>query len=40
MVIGKNGSKISIIGREARLDIEKFLGTKVNLQLWVKVTKD
>ena len=40
MLIGKNGSKISIIGREARLDIEKLLGTKVNLQLWVKVTKD
>jgi len=28
------------IGAEARRDIENLLGTKVNLQLWVKVRED
>ena len=28
------------IGTEARKDIENLLGTKVNLQLWVKVEKN
>ena len=28
------------IGQTARLDIEKLLGSKVNLQLWVKVEKN
>lgn len=40
IVIGKNGEKIKQIGTAARLDIEKFLGQKVFLQLWVKVIAD
>ncbi|WP_313962588.1 GTPase Era, partial [uncultured Parvimonas sp.] len=37
MVIGKNGSMILKIGKFARLDIEKFLDSKVNLKLFVKI---
>ena len=40
IVIGKKGSKIKRIGMLARSDIEKFLDSKVNLQLWVKVEKN
>lgn len=40
MVIGKGGKMLGKIGKESRLDIEKLLGTKVNLKLWVKVSKD
>ena len=28
------------IGQESRNDIEKLMGTKVNLQLWIKVRED
>ena len=37
MVIGKNGDKIKVIGREARIDMEELFGRKVYLELWVKV---
>lgn len=40
IVIGKGGSMLKSIGSKARLDIQKLLGKKVNLQLWVKVRKD
>ena len=40
MVIGKGGKMIQKIGSEARQDIERLMDTKVNLQLWVKITKD
>lgn len=40
MVIGKGGKMLKEIGREARLDIENLLGSKVYLELWVKVQKD
>lgn len=40
IVIGKKGSMIKKIGIDARSEIEKFLDSKVNLQLWVKVEKD
>lgn len=40
MVIGKNGQMISIIGREARMDIENLMDTQVNLQCWVKIAQD
>ena len=36
IVIGKGGEKIKQIGTAARLDIEKFLGKKVFLELWCK----
>lgn len=37
IVIGKGGEKIKQIGTAARIDIEKFLGKKVFLELWTKV---
>ena len=40
IVIGKNGQMLKRIGTYARQDIEKMLGRKVNLQIWVKVKKD
>lgn len=36
IVIGSGGIKLREIGRMARLDIEKMLGKKVFLELWVK----
>ena len=39
-IIGKQGAMLRTIGAEARRDIENLLGTKVNLQLWVKVRED
>lgn len=40
IVIGKGGSKLKEIGQTARVDIESLLGSKINLQLWVKVEKN
>lgn len=40
IVIGKRGSKLREIGQSARMDIEALLGSRVNLQLWVKVEKN
>ncbi len=40
IIIGKQGSMLKKIGASARVDIEKMLECKVNLQLWVKVKKD
>ena len=40
IIIGKSGSKIKRIGTEARADIEKLLGRRVHLQLFVKVVED
>lgn len=37
MIIGANGSKLKAIGQAARIEIEGLVGTKVFLQLWVKV---
>ncbi len=37
IIIGKGGAMLKKILTEARHDIEKFLGIKVNLQCWVKV---
>lgn len=37
IIIGKAGRKLKGIGKSAREDIERFLDSKVNLQLWVKV---
>lgn len=37
IIIGKNGALLKMIGTNARHDIERLLGTKVFLQLWVKV---
>jgi len=40
IVIGKQGAVLKKIGTLARVDIERFLGTKVYLELWVKVKAD
>ena len=40
IIIGKHGAMLSLIGKEARIDIESLLGMRVNLQLWVKVRSD
>ncbi len=37
MVLGKGGERIKAIGTQARLGLEKLLGCKVRLNLWVKV---
>lgn len=37
IIIGKKGAMLKKIGALAREDMESFLGTKVNLQTWVKV---
>ena len=40
IVIGKGGKKLKEVGKRARRDIEMLLGSKVYLELWVKVQKD
>ncbi|WP_428909165.1 GTPase Era [Niallia sp. Krafla_26] len=40
IVIGKQGKMLKEIGKRARIDIENLLGSKVYLELWVKVQKD
>ena len=40
IIIGKSGTTLKRIGSDARKDIEWLLGTRVNLQLWVKVKED
>ena len=40
ILIGKGGDDIKRIGTEARIDIEKFLGKKVFIELFVKVEKE
>ena len=40
IVIGKNGNQLKKIGSLARADIERLLGRKVYLQLWVKIRAD
>lgn len=40
MIIGKGGRKLKGIGKSAREEIEALLGTKVYLELWVKVKEN
>ena len=40
IIIGKNGAMLKRIGTSARKDLEKMLGVKVNLKVWVKVKED
>jgi GTP-binding protein Era len=40
IIIGKKGALLKEVGQLARKDIEKLLGSKIFLELWVKVQKD
>jgi len=40
IVIGKDGNMLKQIGTASRLELEKFLGSHLYLNLWVKVKKD
>ncbi len=40
IIIGKKGDLLKQVGQLARRDIEKLLGSKCYLELWVKVRKD
>jgi len=40
IVIGTQGEMLKKVGTDARFDIEKLIGQKVYLQLWVKVKKN
>src|SRR5574344_1039232 len=37
IIIGKDGAMLKRIGTYARQDLERMIGTKVNLKIWVKV---
>lgn len=40
IVIGAKGSMLKEVGKQARADVENLLGSKVFLELWVKVKKE
>lgn len=40
IIIGRGGSMLKRIGTQSRIDIEKMVERKVNLQIWVKVRKN
>ncbi|TMV44604.1 GTPase Era [Paenibacillus mesophilus] len=40
IIIGKQGAMLKEVGKQARRDIETLLGSKIFLELWVKVNKD
>lgn len=40
IIIGKQGALLKEIGKQAREDMERLLGSKIFLELWVKVKKD
>ncbi|MGG7176515.1 GTPase Era [Clostridium paraputrificum] len=40
IIIGKNGQSLKKIGETARYELERFLRTKVNIKIWVKVRKE
>lgn len=40
IIIGKNGAMLKEVGKRAREDIERLLGNRVFLDLWVKVKED
>lgn len=40
IVIGKNGAMLKQVGKLAREDMERLLGSKIFLELWVKVKED
>lgn len=40
IIVGKNGAALKLVGTYARQDLETFFGTKVYLNLWVKVKEN
>lgn len=40
IIIGKNGQTLKRIGETARYELERFLRSKVNVKIWVKVRKE
>ena len=40
IIVGKNGAALKLVGSYARQDLENFFGTKVYLNLWVKVKEN
>lgn len=40
IIVGKNGAALKLIGSYAREDLEKLFGTKVYLNLWVKIKEN
>ncbi|NDI33713.1 GTPase Era [Chengkuizengella sediminis] len=40
IIIGKHGAVLKEIGRKSRQDMQRLLGSKIFLELWVKVKKD
>ena len=40
IIVGKNGAELKMVGTYARQDLEKILGVKVYLNLWVKVKEN
>jgi GTP-binding protein Era len=40
IIIGKKGALLKEVGKLAREDMERLLGSKIFLELWVKVNKD
>jgi len=40
IIVGKGGQMIRKLGQDSRYEIERFLGTKVFLELFVRVDKD
>ena len=40
IIVGKNGAALKLVGTYAREELEKFFGTKVYLNLWVKVKEN
>ena len=39
IVVGANGAQLKAIGSKARIDIERLVGGKVHLEIWVKVKR-
>jgi GTP-binding protein Era len=40
IIVGKNGEELKRVGSYARADLEAIFGTKVYLNLWVKVKEN
>ena len=40
IIIGHKGEALKRVGVEARVDLEKFFGKQIHLELFVKVNKD